>query len=166
MIVLLVVVAGLVALILAKSVIVVGVDQVGLVERLGRYKRSIELGLGIIAPFIDRVRKVDLRPEVIHSSTTHVLDDRSQLAVETTVNYQITDAVAATYQIADGRAALEQLTDTTLRNLFEGQELSDVRQDIRQHNEQLRSVLAEASAPWGIRIDNAEIKDVVPLPPS
>src|ERR1700751_3205482 len=129
--------------------------RAGVVERLGRYSRTLEPGLTTIPPFIERVRPlVDLREQVVNFSPQPVItEDNVVVAIETVLYFTITDARSATYEIANPLQAIEQLTVTTLRNVIGGLTLEATLTSRENVNAELRPVLAEATGKWGIRIN-------------
>ena len=137
-----------------------------MLERLGRYHRTLEPGLTLITPFIDRVRPmIDLREQVVNFSPQPVItEDNVVVAIETVLYFQITDARAATYEIASPLQAIEQLTVTTLRNVIGGLTLEQTLTSREGVNTELRTVLDEATGKWGIRVSRVEIKSVDPPP--
>jgi len=120
-----VVVALFVLLVLARTVRVVPQARAGVVERLGRYHRTLNAGLTIVVPFIDRIRSViDLREQVVSFPPQPVItEDNLVVNIDSVIYFQVTDAKAATYEIANYILAIEQLTVTTLRNLIGGMDL-------------------------------------------
>src|SRR5438067_5073975 len=150
----------------ARAIRVIPQARAGVVERLGRYSRTLDPGLTIITPFIDRVRPlVDLREQVVNFSPQPVItEDNVVVAIETVLYFTITDARSATYEIANPLQAIEQLTVTTLRNVIGGLTLEDTLTSRENVNAQLRTVLDEATGKWGIRINRVEIKSVDPPP--
>jgi regulator of protease activity HflC (stomatin/prohibitin superfamily) len=165
--VVLVVIAVLVvfALVLAaRTIRVIPQARAGVVERLGRYSRTLEPGLTIVTPFIDRVRPlVDLREQVVNFRPQSVItDDNVVVGIETVLYFTITDPRSATYEIANPLQAIEQLTVTTLRNVIGGLTLEATLTARENVNTELRTVLDEATGKWGIRINRVEIKSVDP----
>src|ERR687896_671710 len=165
--------AGLIALIVlavflfivaASGVRIVPQARAGIVERLGRYNRTLDPGLSLIIPFVDRVRDlIDLREQVVSFEPQSVItEDNLVVHIDTVVYYQVTDPKAATYEIADYIAAIEQLTVTTLRNVIGGMTLEDTLTSRDKINAQLRVVLDEATGKWGIRVNRVELKAVDP----
>src|SRR5436305_8175814 len=150
----------------AKTIRVIPQARAGVVERLGRYSRTLEPGLTIVTPFIDRVRPlVDLREQVVHFSPQSVItEDNVVVSIETVLYFTITDPRSATYEIANPLQAIEQLPVTTLRNVIGGLTLEDTLTSRESVNTQLRTVLDEATGKWGIRINRVEIKSVDPPP--
>jgi regulator of protease activity HflC (stomatin/prohibitin superfamily) len=148
----------------ARTIRVIPQARAGVVERLGRYSRTLEPGLTIVTPFIDRVKPlVDLREQVVNFSPQSVItEDNVVVAIETVLYFTITDPKSATYEVANPLQAIEQLTVTTLRNVIGGLTLEDTLTARESVNTQLRVVLDEATGKWGIRINRVEIKSVDP----
>ena len=159
-----VVVFGLV--VAARAVRVVPQARIGIVERFGRYHRTLEPGLALVVPFVERVRPlVDLREQVVTFAPQSVItEDNVVVAIETVIYFTVTDARAATYEVANPLQAIEQLTMTTLRNVIGGLTLEQTLTSRESVNNELRSVLDEATGKWGIRINRVEIKSVDPPP--
>src|SRR5918995_11783 len=145
---------------LAKSVRIVPQARAGIVERLGRYNRTLDAGLALVIPFVDRVRPlIDLREQVVSFPPQPVItEDNLVVSIDTVIYFQVTDAKAATYEIADYIAAIEQLTVTTLRNVIGGKSLENALTSRDDINNQLRGVLDEATGKWGIRVNRVELK--------
>src|ERR1700691_2334920 len=155
------------ALILAaRTIRVIPQPRAGVVERLGRYSRTLERGLTIVTPFIDRVKPlVDLREQVVNFSPQSVItEDNVVVGIETVLYFTITDPRSATYEIANPLQAIDQLTVTTLRNVIGGLSLEATLTARENVNSELRAVLDEATGKWGIRINRVEIKSVDPPP--
>lgn len=155
----------LIALIVViRTVRIVPQARAGVVERLGRYDRTLDAGLRILVPFIDRVRHLaDLREQVVSFPPQPVItEDNLVVNIDSVIYYQVTDAKAATYEIADYIQGIEQLTVTTLRNVIGGMTLEDTLTSRDQINAQLRGVLDEATGRWGIRVNRVELKAIDP----
>jgi regulator of protease activity HflC (stomatin/prohibitin superfamily) len=148
----------------ARTIRIIPQARAGVVERLGRYSRTLEPGLTMVMPFIDRVRPlVDLREQVVNFSPQSVItSDNVVVAIETVLYFTITDPRAATYEIANPLQAIEQLTVTTLRNVIGGLTLEATLTGRESVNSELRHVLDDATGKWGIRINRVEIKSVDP----
>src|SRR5579871_4308021 len=148
----------------ARSIRVIPQARAGVVERLGRYSRTLEPGLAIVTPFVDRVRPlVDLREQVVNFNPQSVItEDNVVVAIETVLYFTITDPRSATYEVANPLQAIEQLTVTTLRNVIGGLTLEATLTARENVNTELRTVLDEATGKWGIRINRVEIKSVDP----
>jgi regulator of protease activity HflC (stomatin/prohibitin superfamily) len=158
------VIALVVLFVLARTIRIVPQARAGIVERLGRYNRTLDAGLAIIIPFIDRLRPlIDLRETVVSFPPQPVItEDNLVVNIDTVIYFQVTDAKSATYEIADYIGAIEQLTVTTLRNVIGGMTLEDTLTSRDQINAALRSVLDEATGKWGIRVNRVELKAVDP----
>src|SRR5438270_10083887 len=162
----LLVVAAFVLLTLAKTVRIVPQARAGVVERLGRYSRTLTPGLAIVVPFVDRVREMmDLREQVVSFEPQPVItEDNLVVSIDTVIYFQVTDAKAATYEIANYIQGIEQLTVTTLRNVIGGLALEKTLTSRDEINDQLRGVLDEATGKWGIRVNRVELKAIDPPP--
>ncbi len=160
----LIVIALVVLVVLGKMVRIVPQARAGVVERLGRYDRTMDAGLRILVPFIDRVRHMaDLREQVVSFPPQPVItEDNLVVSIDTVIYHQVTDAKAATYEIADYIQGIEQLTVTTLRNVIGGMSLEDALTSRDSINNQLRAVLDEATGKWGIRVNRVELKSIDP----
>jgi regulator of protease activity HflC (stomatin/prohibitin superfamily) len=162
------IVLGIVALFvlvtLAKSVRIVPQARAGVVERLGRYSRTLTPGLALVVPFIDRIRPLmDLREQVVSFDPQPVItEDNLVVSIDTVIYFQVTDPKAASYEIANYIQAIEQLTVTTLRNVIGGMALEATLTSRDDINAQLRGVLDEATGKWGIRVNRVELKAIDP----
>src|SRR5712675_2238221 len=119
------VVALLVLITLARTIRIVPQARAGVIERLGRYSRTLSPGLAIVVPFVDRLRPlIDLREQVVSFQPQPVItEDNLVVSIDTVIYFPVTDARAATYEVANYITAVEQLTVTTLRNVVGGMEL-------------------------------------------
>src|SRR5438132_6148310 len=160
----LLVVAALVLFTLARTVRIVPQARAGVVERLGRYSRTLTPGLTIVVPYIDRVRDMmDLREQVVSFEPQPVItEDNLVVSIDSVIYFQVTDAKAATYEIANYIQGIEQLTVTTLRNVIGGMALEKTLTSRDEINNQLRGVLDEATGKWGIRVNRVELKAIDP----
>ena len=160
----LLVVAALVLFTLARTVRIIPQARAGVVERLGRYSRTLTPGLTIVVPFIDRIRDMmDLREQVVSFDPQPVItEDNLVVSIDTVIYFQVTDAKAATYEIANYIQGIEQLTVTTLRNVIGGMALEKTLTSRDEINNQLRGVLDEATGKWGIRVNRVELKAIDP----
>ncbi len=160
----LVVLAVFVLVVAAMGVRIVPQARAGIVERLGRYTRTLDPGLTLIVPFIDRVKPlIDLREQVVSFPPQPVItEDNLVVGIDTVIYFTVTDAKAATYEVANPLQAIEQLTVTTLRNVIGGLTLEQTLTSRDQINSQLRAVLDEATGRWGIRVNRVELKSVDP----
>ncbi|PWI05606.1 hypothetical protein DIZ27_38255 [Streptomyces sp. NWU339] len=134
------------------------------VERLGRYHRTLNPGLNLVIPYIDRVRPViDLREQVVSFNPQPVItEDNLVVEIDTVLYFQVTDPRAAFYEIANFLQAVEQLTVTTLRNVVGSMDLEKTLTSRDTINSQLRGVLDEATGKWGLRVNRVEIKAIDP----
>src|SRR5919201_1413881 len=163
LIVVLVVAAAVIA-VLARSVRIVPQARARVVERLGRYHRTLNPGLSLVVPFIDRLRPViDLRKQVVSFPPQPVItEDNLVVNIDSVIYFQVTDAKAATYEIANYIQAIEQLTVTTLRNVIGGMALEKTLTSRDEINSALRGVLDEATGKWEIRVNRVELKAIDP----
>ena len=159
-----VVVAVFVLFALARTVRVIPQARAGVVERFGRYSRTLNPGLALVIPFVDRIRRtVDLREQVVSFPPQPVItEDNVVVHVETVIYFQITDAKSATYEIADSLQAIDLLSVTTLRNVIGSMTLDQTLTSRDQVNDQLRGILDDATGKWGIRIHRVELKAIDP----
>ena len=160
----LVVVALVVLVTLSRGIRIVPQARAGIVERLGRYHRTLDAGLTLVVPYVDRVKPlIDLRETVVSFPPQPVItEDNLVIQIDTVIYFQVTDPKAATYEIADYIAAIEQLTVTTLRNVIGGMTLEETLTSRDKVSAALRIVLDEATGKWGIRVNRVELKAVDP----
>jgi len=158
------IVAVVVLVTLARTIRIVPQARAGVVERLGRYSRTLTPGVTIVVPFVDRVREmIDLREQVVSFQPQPVItEDNLVVNIDSVIYFQVTDAKAATYEIANYIQAIEQLTVTTLRNVIGGLALEKTLTSRDEINGQLRGVLDEATGKWGIRVNRVELKAIDP----
>jgi len=160
----LIVVAVFVIFVAARTVRIVPQARAGVVERLGRYQRTLNPGLAILVPFVDRLKPlIDLREQVVTFAPQPVItEDNLVVQIDNVLYFTVTDAKSITYEVANPLQAIEQLTVTTLRNVIGGMTLEDTLTSRDNVNQQLRVVLDEATGKWGIRINRVEIKSIDP----
>jgi regulator of protease activity HflC (stomatin/prohibitin superfamily) len=151
-------------LLAAKTVRIIPQARAGIVERFGRYTRTLEPGLRITVPFIDRLLPLqDLREQVVSFPPNSVItEDNVSVSIDTVIYFEITDPKATTYEVANPLQAIEQLTATTLRNVIGGMTLEQALTSRDAINGQLRTVLDEATGKWGIRVSRVELKAIDP----
>jgi len=161
--ILLVVIFGV---ILTRSIRIIPQASAGIVERLGRYHRTLGAGLTIIIPFIDRLRPlIDLRERVVSFPPQPVItEDNLVVSIDTVIYFQVTDPKSATYEIENFIQGIEQLTVTTLRNVVGGLDLEAALTSRDSINASLRGVLDEATGKWGVRVNRVELKAIDPPP--
>ncbi len=160
----LLVVASFVLLTLARTIRIVPQARAGVVERLGRYSRTLTPGLAIVVPFVDRIRDmIDLREQVVSFAPQPVItEDNLVVSIDTVIYFQVTDAKAATYEIQNYIQAIDLLTVTALRNLIGGMTLEETLTSREAINDQLRGILDDATGKWGIRVHRVELKAIDP----
>ena len=163
-IIVLVILVVLVFIALIRTIQVIPQASAAIVERFGRYTRTLNAGLNIVVPFIDTIRnRIDLREQVVPFPPQPVItQDNLVVNIDTVIYYQVTDARAATYEVASYIQAIEQLTVTTLRNIIGGMDLERTLTSREEINSALRGVLDEATGDWGIRVSRVELKAVEP----
>src|SRR5450432_3294236 len=160
----LIVVAVFVLLVVGRTVRIVPQARAGVVERFGRYRKTLTPGLNIVVPFMDRLRPlIDLREQVVSFPPQPVItEDNLVVSIDSVIYFQVTDPKSATYEIANYIQAIEQLTVTTLRNVIGGMALEKTLTSRDNINDQLRGVLDEATGKWGIRVNRVELKAIDP----
>jgi regulator of protease activity HflC (stomatin/prohibitin superfamily) len=153
-----------VIVILVRAIRIIPQGNAGVVERLGKYHKTLLPGLNLLVPFVDRVRPLlDIREQVVSFPPQPVItEDNLVVSIDTVVYFQVTDARAATYEINNYLGAVEQLTTTTLRNVVGGLNLEEALTSRDNINSQLRIVLDEATGKWGIRVGRVELKAIEP----
>jgi regulator of protease activity HflC (stomatin/prohibitin superfamily) len=135
----------------------------GVVERLGRYYRTAQPGLTIIVPFLDTLRKVDMREQVVDVQPQEVITkDNVVVTVDAIIYYEATDPVKLTYNVVDFYNAATKLAQTNLRNVVGETELDQALTSRDMINMRLREVLDDATDKWGVRIVRVEIKRIDP----
>jgi regulator of protease activity HflC (stomatin/prohibitin superfamily) len=160
----LIVVAVFFIFVAARTVRIIPQARAGIVERLGRYSRTLSPGLAILVPFIDRLKPlIDLREQVVSFAPQPVItEDNLVVQIDSVLYFTVTDPKSATYEVANPLQAIEQLTVTTLRNVIGSMTLEDTLTSRDNVNNQLRVVLDEATGKWGIRVNRVEIKSIDP----
>jgi regulator of protease activity HflC (stomatin/prohibitin superfamily) len=153
-----------VLLTLWRTIKIVPQARAGVVERLGRYSRTLNPGLAIVVPFVDRIRDmVDLREQAVSFPPQPVItEDNLVVNIDTVIYFQVTDPRAATYEIANFVSAIDLLTVTTLRNVIGGLTLEETLTSRDSINDQLRGTLDDATGKWGIRVHRVELKAIDP----
>ena len=149
---------------LVTNIRIVPQAQAYVVERLGAYKETWQVGLHFKLPLIDRVaRRVSLKEKVIDFDPQPVITkDNVTMEIDTVVYYQITDPKLYAYGVESPMAAIENLTATTLRNIIGDLELDESLTSREHINSKIRIVLDEATDPWGIKINRVEVKNITP----
>lgn len=160
------VIIALVVIIVARSMVLVRQGESAIVERLGRYTRTLNSGLSFVIPFIDTVReKVDTRERMVTFPPQAVItEDNLTVAIDTVVTFQVNDPARAIYGVSDYIFGIEQITTATLRDVVGGLTLEQTLTSREYINRRLRGSLDEATANWGLRIARVELKAIDPPP--
>jgi regulator of protease activity HflC (stomatin/prohibitin superfamily) len=163
-IVVLVVFVFFVVIALVRTIRIVPQQTAIIVERLGSYDRTLEAGLHLLIPFVDRARAiVDQREQVVNFPPQPVItSDNLVVSIDTVIYFQVTEPKDAVYEIANYIQGIEQLTVTTLRNVIGSLDLEQTLTSRDQINGQLRGVLDEETGRWGIRVKRVELKAIDP----
>ena len=156
----------LAALVTIGTIRIIPQASAGIVERLGKYHKTLEPGLNLIFPGIDRLRPlVDLREKVVSFPPQPVItEDNLVVNIDTVIYFQVTNPKSATYEIENYIQGIEQLVVTTLRNSVGGLDLEKALTSRDHINAILRGVLDEATSKWGVRVNRVEIKAIDPPP--
>jgi len=154
----------LLLVLVVRAVRIIPQAQAAIVERLGRYARTLGPGLHLLLPFVDRLRpRLDLREQVVSFPPQAVITrDNLVVGIDVVIYFQVTDAFRATYEIANPVAAIEQLSVTTLRNVLGSLQLEEALTGRDHINGQLSATLDEATGKWGIKVNRVEIKAIEP----
>ncbi|MBP1632205.1 MAG: stomatin-like protein [Acidobacteria bacterium] len=164
LVIIVVVVAGA-FLLIAASLKIVSQFEKGLVERFGRYDRTVDPGLRLILPFIERIRRVDMREQVVDVPPQEVItEDNVVVTVDAVVYYRATDPVKLRYNVANFILAATKLAQTNLRNIIGDMDLDEALTSREAINTQLRQVLDEATDVWGTQVVRVEIQRIDPPP--
>ena len=156
--------AILLIIIIATTIRIVPQSKAYVVERIGAYNRTCNVGLHILIPFLDRVvNKVSLKEHVVDFAPQPVITkDNVTMQIDTVVYYQITDPKLFTYGVDRPINAIENLTATTLRNIIGDLELDETLTSRDIINSRMRSILDEATDPWGIKVHRVAVKNSIP----
>jgi regulator of protease activity HflC (stomatin/prohibitin superfamily) len=159
-----VVIALAVIVILSSAVKVIRQQRVGVVERLGKFNRTLEPGPHLLVPVLDKVRyNLDMRELVVPFPPQGVItEDNLMVSIDSVIYFQIIDPVRAAYEAQNYVQAIEQLTMTTLRNIIGGLDLEQTLTSREEINQQLRAVLDEATGKWGIKVNRVELRAIEP----
>ncbi len=154
----------LLIIILIANVKIVPQAHAYIIERFGGYHETWGVGLHIKIPFIDKIaRKVNLKEHVVDFPPQPVItEDNVTMQIDTVVYYQITDPKLFAYGVERPMMAIENLTATTLRNIIGDMELDETLTSRDTVNTSMRSILDEATDPWGIKINRVELKNIIP----
>jgi regulator of protease activity HflC (stomatin/prohibitin superfamily) len=152
------------AFVIYRAVRIVPQQTADIVERFGRYHRTLSAGLSMIMPGVDKIRtRIDLREQVVSfPPQPTITSDNLVVNIDTVVYFQVTDPKSATYEVSSFLMAIEQLIITTLRNVSGGMDLERTLTSREEINTELRGVLDEATGKWGIRVNRVELKAIDP----
>jgi len=186
MLIVIIVFAVLIVMLISKGIVIVKQAEVMIVERLGKYDRTLESGLNILWPIIDKPRninwrysrtdmkgnkyvqvksqsRIDLRETVYDFPRQNVItSDNVSIEIDALLYFQVTDAKKATYEINNLPNAIEKLTQTTLRNVIGELELDKTLTSRDTINTKLREILDEATDKWGVKVNRVELQDINP----
>lgn len=160
---LLIIIAVVVFIIAATGLKIVQPYQKGLIERLGKYQRTVDSGLTLIIPFIERIVKVDIREQVVDIPPQAVITkDNVVVEVDAVIYYEVTDPVKVTYNVANFWLAATKLAQTNLRNLVGDMALDESLTSRETINTQLRQILDDATDKWGVKVTRVELQKIEP----
>ena len=147
-----------------KNIKIVPQAHAAIIERLGAYHSTWNVGMHVKIPFIDRIVKfISLKEQVVDFAPQPVITkDNVTMQIDTVIFYQITDPKLYAYGVDRPMAALENLTATTLRNIIGDLELDETLTSRDTVNTKMRSILDEATDPWGIKVNRVELKNIIP----
>jgi regulator of protease activity HflC (stomatin/prohibitin superfamily) len=149
----------------AAAIKIVRQYEKGLVERFGRYARTIDPGLNFVIPFIEQVQRVDMREQVVDVPPQEVITkDNVVVTVDAVVYYQATDPVKLKYNVASFIVAATKLAQTNLRNIIGDLQLDQALTSRETINTQLREILDDATDVWGTKVVRVEIQRIEPPP--
>lgn len=162
----LVLIVTLIAMVVLKAIALIPQGEAAVIERLGRYTRTVSGGITLLVPFIDRVRaKVDVRERVVSFPPQAVItQDNLTVAIDIVVTFQINDPAKAIYGVDDYIVGVEQISVATLRDVVGGMTLEETLTSREVINRRLRGELDAATTKWGLRISRVELKAIDPPP--
>ncbi len=161
--ILLVIAAFIVFVVAATGLKIIRPWQKGLVERLGKFQRTVDAGLTIIIPFMERLIKIDMREQVVDVPPQSVITkDNVVVEVDAVVYYEVTDPVKVTYNVANFYTAATKLAQTNLRNLVGDLALDESLTSREVINTKLRQILDDATDKWGTKVTRVELQRIEP----
>ena len=155
---------GVIILIAISGIKIIPQSKAYVVERLGAYHRTMQTGLHYVVPFFERVANVVSLKEIVKDFAPQpvITKDNVTMQIDTVVYFQITDSKLYTYGVENPVSAIENLTATTLRNIIGELELDETLTSRDVINTKMRSILDEATDPWGIKVNRVEVKNILP----
>ncbi len=160
---LLIILAVVIFIIAATGLKIVRPWEKGLIERLGKYQRTVDSGLTVIIPFMEKIKKVDMREQVHDVPPQAVITkDNVVVEVDAVVYYEVTDPVKVTYNVANFYTAATKLAQTNLRNLVGDMALDESLTSREVINTQLRQILDDATDKWGVKVTRVELQRIEP----
>lgn len=162
--ILVLVLLAIIIVVLISNIKVVPQTHAYIIERLGGYQTTWQVGLHVKMPFVDRIaKKVNLKEQVVDFQPQPVITkDNVTMQIDTVVYYQITDPKLYAYGVERPMMAIENLTATTLRNIIGDLELDETLTSRDTINTRMRAILDEATDPWGIKVNRVELKNIMP----
>jgi len=159
-----IILSAIVLLVIISNVRIVSQSNAFVIERLGAYNATWSTGIHVKVPFIDRISsKVSLKEQVADFAPQPVITkDNVTMMIDTVIYMQITDPKLFTYGVINPMSAIENLTSTTLRNIIGELELDETLTSRDMINTRMRTVLDEATDPWGIKVNRVEVKNIAP----
>jgi regulator of protease activity HflC (stomatin/prohibitin superfamily) len=173
----LVVIIILAVIVLKKTIVIIPQSETKIIERLGKYYSTLQPGINIIIPFIDKAKEmvalyrgryvltntIDLREQVYDFDRQNVITkDNIQMEINALLYFQIVDPFKSVYEINNLPNAIEKLTQTTLRNIIGELELDETLTSRDTINTKLREVLDDATDKWGVKVNRVELQDITP----
>ena len=155
-----------IVIVVFRAIALIPQGEAAVIERLGRYTRTVSGGITLLVPFIDRVReRVDTRERVVSFPPQAVItQDNLTVAIDTVVTFQINDPARAIYGVDNYIVGVEQISTATLRDVVGGMTLEETLTSRETINRRLRGELDAATAKWGLRISRVELKAIDPPP--
>jgi len=158
------IIIGILVLVVISGIKIIPQSKAFVIERLGAYSKTLHTGLNYVTPFVERVsNKVSLKEIVKDFAPQPVITkDNVTMQIDTVVYFVISDPKLYTYGVENPMSAIENLSATTLRNIIGDLELDETLTSRDVINTQMRSILDEATDPWGIKVTRVEVKNIIP----